>query len=769
MKINRLKVRGSVGIFKGLGLEEIDLDLSKLSGLIAIAGNNGVGKSSLLEMLHPYACMVSRKGALARHFFLKDSFKELGFEFKGDHYRSLIKIDSESARTEGYLWKNHEEKSMTDGKISVYNKKIVELIGSQELFFNSAFCAQNAKSLNDLTTGKLKELFSEFLGHDRLIAFEGTAKKCSNKLALALNGIDIEIASIQEYISGYGDPAGAVVISSAAKTEYEKKMVALNASLERAEVDIEKHKEAAHKKELLDTELSHLQISAKQLGLDIEDCKSQESAEVNTLRKKYNNLAAEKASANLLLTNEPEIKKAVKVVEECHAAIDREEVRLDAIRQSLVVITRERVVADNGLADETSSYRAVKSAGENSVKMLTNGVESLKITKSDLNKRDPDCSSTTCSFIVRALGAIPKITELETEIKNFRSLNKRTKDVYSGIQNEKKAVIDALRESEKAALSEKELISRNIAILKDSLVPAKQLAADIDKVSGALLKKELAEKQEYEIEIEGKRVKQAWQDTIKKKVAAKDAAVVAMKAAAKKVSDIIGAGDETAVDEIRPIKEAIVEVTGFIATAAAAINTAKKESAMKESATKELAEKKGNRVDTAAELSDWSYLKNACGANMLRALEIDNVCPIISSCANELLSSTFGSAFTVKIRTQNEETGHEVLDIIVIDENGSEILLNNLSGGQKVYILKALRLAMPLIAKTKGNMAIDTAFADEEDGSLDSERAQHFIGLYRSFMASGGFQDCYYISHKQECVAMADHVLTFEKGGISIS
>ena len=79
-----------------------------------------------------------------------------------------------------------------------------------------------------------------------------------------------------------------------------------------------------------------------------------------------------------------------------------------------------------------------------------------------------------------------------------------------------------------------------------------------------------------------------------------------------------------------------------------------------------------------------------------------------------------------------------------------------------------MRLAMTLISKEKSGKSFTSFFADEEDGSLDGENAQNFIGLYRAFMKAGGFDTGFFISHKPECVAMADHVMIFGNGKIVI-
>ena len=100
MKILRVKLRGFIGIQKGLGLDEIELDFNGLAGLIALEGANGMGKTTLLENLQPFRTLPSRTGTLKSHCYLKDSLKELTFEFNGQVYRTVIKIDAKTTRSD---------------------------------------------------------------------------------------------------------------------------------------------------------------------------------------------------------------------------------------------------------------------------------------------------------------------------------------------------------------------------------------------------------------------------------------------------------------------------------------------------------------------------------------------------------------------------------------------------------------------------------------------------------------------------------------------
>ena len=63
MKPLSLTLKGFCGIRDGLGRDALTLDVERLAGsgqLIAIAGPNGRGKTTLMDNLHPYLTMPSR-------------------------------------------------------------------------------------------------------------------------------------------------------------------------------------------------------------------------------------------------------------------------------------------------------------------------------------------------------------------------------------------------------------------------------------------------------------------------------------------------------------------------------------------------------------------------------------------------------------------------------------------------------------------------------------------------------------------------------------
>ncbi len=126
---------------------------------------------------------------------------------------------------------------------------------------------------------------------------------------------------------------------------------------------------------------------------------------------------------------------------------------------------------------------------------------------------------------------------------------------------------------------------------------------------------------------------------------------------------------------------------------------------------------------------------------------------------------TFGPNFSVRFETQDED-GREVLNNIVISADGSETPLQVKSGGEKVWILKVLRLAQTLISQEKSGRHFQTALMDEEDGALSAENAINFIKLYRSFRQMAEMDLCLYITHRPK--AVADSILQFTPGKITV-
>jgi exonuclease SbcC len=223
MQNRRLKLRGAIGIQLGLGLDEIEIDFTKMrAGLIAISGDNGKGKTTIIENLQPFRSLVSRDGNLADHFYLKDSYRIVEYEYKNQIYESFLQIDGETKKQKAYLYLFTEagKKPLNDGNVSTYDIAIEKLVGSEKLFFNSNFCGQKSKGIAGLDASDRRDLFSEILGMECYADYCEFAKK-------ELKKADIDLAGINGQLSLLNKEINALKIEDSTQLQIHKENLAL--------------------------------------------------------------------------------------------------------------------------------------------------------------------------------------------------------------------------------------------------------------------------------------------------------------------------------------------------------------------------------------------------------------------------------------------------------------------------------------------------------------------------------------------------------------
>ena len=822
MKLESFRAKGFIGFRDGLGLEEVAVDFSNVSGLTAIQGANGSGKTTLTELLSPFPQFASREGALFRHTYMRSSEREQRFFYDGNHYRTLLKIDCQSEKQEGYIWR--DGKSEVNGKISSYVRYVRDLLGSAELFYNSVFCAQGSKKLSDLRTGELKDLFAEFLRLGRIQKWEDTAKQAGNILTGKVSQLDIRRVGLTDRLQGIEDLKVKAAGKAAGIETLEDKKAHYAQEIQAARARIDDLKAIVAKNALAVSRKADVQATIDRLTSDLSKEKQAAETELEGIRAKYRNLAAELSKCEAVLKDKEKILGAAEREQTVNTEIEGitreiEQVTEEATKQQGVIHSLDKKLLelrqavkdldndeflknfDMKLADLKAEIEAqdrkIKELKEDrQVYDLETKIANAREKMAALELRDPTCTSSACSFIVDAFKSeelLPGLQEelgtlkssLWTKIKGAESLSdeyresmqilgeERTKRVLF-IDGERKRLnkeadskgIEARSETHVAESKAATINARRqfLARLRLEASMLKDLAAKKADVQVAEARKADLSARQAELTEKGKTSRVEWEEkerAFKSQIEEQEKKMdgidleIDVKAEQNLLKEQgwlrgIESKDFPALEsEILEAREELAKIRGELS---------RMSEAQKELETADL--EKG-RLQT--EVSEWIYLKNACSKNGLQALEIDGSAPLISSYANELLSQAFGPLYSVKLRTQNEE-GKEVLDIVTIGEQGEEVLLENLSGGQRVWILMALRLGMTLLSKEKSGHELTTGFADELDGSLDKDNAINFVNMYRSFMKVGGFQDFFFISHRSECRNLSDNVLIFEHG-----
>ncbi|MBN2251139.1 MAG: SMC family ATPase, partial [Candidatus Altiarchaeota archaeon] len=764
--------------------------------------------------------LASRAGALFHHVYLRDSEKELLFSHDGHRYRTLVKIDCQSEKQEGFIWKDGE--SMVKGKISEYAKYIKELFGSPALFFASVFCAQNSAKLSDMTTGELKGLFSEFLRLDLLQQYESTAKQAASVADGKLGQIDSRIAGVKEKIKGKEALESRLTALKAEDYGNATTMNGLEEELKTARARIEALGETIKSNSLISQKREMLTEAIARIQEDLAKDKAKAEGDIKILQIKYQGLEAEAVKCADVLKDKDAIEGAANVEKKINGKIEQLSSELDqvtkdtsrlkddihgielaisTIQQKANEIDRDPELAKMDL--EAAALTSLHDGYRRDIRDIDNDRRTLDLNihaqqcrerMAALNLKDPTCKSTSCSFIVEALSAEETLLSIESELREHLNDLQKKRD---GIQTEMDGVeiaTGALMTRRLAYLNEigqekerlaGELASQNttfttkketlrvmtrhideiqadLGLLRKDLVRVKQLSEKQAEVQLAEFRLSDLRKMQMDIMVEGKAARQAWSEreadvnTIIQADQEKLNALVIDTEAEGALIAATGAAEAIENVQLPAIKKIISDVCVSMRAVTADLERIN-------DAEEDLQAAQTERGQIALEISEWTYLRNACGKNGLQALEIDGAAPLISGYANKLLSRAFGPLFTVRLRTQDDE-GRECLDIVVIVEDGSEILLDNLSGGQRTWILMALRLAMTLLSKEKSQRGFQTAFFDEMDGPLDPDNSKNFMGLYQAFRKEGEFLMLLFISHKPDCRAMADHILTFEYG-----
>jgi len=821
MKLIELKLKGFIGLNKGMGLDEITLPLADLSGLVAFDGPNGRGKTTILENMQPFRQFASRKGGLKKHCFAKDSQKELTLEYNGDIIRTLIKMDAHTTRSdEGFIWVN--DKPMVDGKVTSYDKAIAEIFGSSNLFFWSIFCAQNSKRLTDLTTGKMKELFTEFLRLDRYAGYEDIIKQAVGMVQGIGQGAIQNAQHFRNELDKYQgirteeiikDEGEALEVNQASLEKLQAEIREIQTGIEDSKAEIAANSEKLKQKEAIGKDL----IGAKNVLIDLVNEKANKQASIaNQLDKARVQISethkilegAEeiKQASDRCFSLDTQIKGLAGEIDLARTAGDNMQAELNNLNQAVIdkMQILENCKSSELVKKAEANFEALRErlvgVKANSIETdpdniaMTVEIEGLIKRSEALSEKDKACVSETCGLITDALEAEKELTKKRGLLGEYivgwhQGWNDSIHEIQVKIDLAEGHLI-SLQENAEAEIKEAEknlaAARAKVEIVKGDLAPVLQsvgikgaqkktmqtefdglaeMAKKVVELDIAVANLSRLEEQEAAILRQNADLEKEYSD----KTGAQEKVVtdLAARIGAIKLNEDAEGAWQRLVETLKARRNAEDQLAKQIRHSENKILDATRMQEQINQLQADLKEAEDNQGRVAGELVQWEYLKTACGKKGLQALEIDAVSPVIEQYANDLLISTFGPNNTIRFETQDED-GKEVLNIIVMDPDGTETMLENKSGGEAVWILKSLRLALTLLSKEKSGRDFKTVLMDEEDGALSPKNAVKFIGLYRSMMDIGRFNTCFYISHKQEAVALANHRLLFGEKGIDI-
>ena len=796
-----LRLKGFRGIRDGLGRDELILDLDQLAGdaaLVAFAGANGRGKTTILDNLHPYLTMPSRASSITgfsyyEHVYLPESEKELVWSLEGQRYRSHVVIRVNGRRrTEAFLfaWTQGRwtpvvlaDGTVSDGKVESYARCVSSLCGSAGTFFTSAFSAQGQRPLSQYRNGEIKSLLGELLGQDEINRWgqqaAETARLLKAGLAILRREGEVVEQEVQRIAGEQVRVAGAAAVVARCAMERE----AAGSALRGAQADLAmcraERDQSAHfqrRREQLRQERAALIAHGRSeiAALEVQD--QRESEREQALRQRMaQRIAAVQVRRQVLqrqldrsrslLTLAPAVRRAA-------ARLPLAE-RVFSLREAGVRDARTQVQQWQQLQQTLATNRQRQVDLEQAAGQAVLKVEDLR-RRFGLTNEVPCAGSDLqgrCRLLNDAHHAYALIPGAEGQVR-------RLGEQRQALQVEHRALVDRI-DAMAAASDMLAWCEYRRQRSGDRVKRLSRLASRCDEVKQAVVALAEAEQALITLEPETAMVEETNE---KERISASRAGIVTRRQQVaedhRRRLDALEQSLQTlpawSPTKLESSEAALLQAQVRVDTADRAhldalqqvqAKTVLAEQAKAVAARDRALRQRILRVEEA--LGTWNLFARCMGADGLIALAIDDAGPALAGLANDLLLACYGPRFTLSIRTQIETTSgiaREGFEILVHDaDSGQSKPVALVSGGERVWINACLTRAVALYLACQSGRSFASLFSDEADGALDPEHKRMWMAMKREVLRLGGYEREYFISQTPELTTMADAVIDLDE------
>lgn len=747
IRLDKLVLRGAIGIWAKSRMDEVVFDFQEFDhGLIAILGKNGDGKTTLLENMHPWPCMLTRSGTMQDHFRQRDSMRDLYWtdEATGIRYRALITIDAgiKSGKTEYYLYQDSGSGFQPvvgiNGRKDMYITEINRLFGSMDLYLRSAFVTQRQpkgqKDLGDASPGERKALFSELVGLEYFEAYKSLAAEKVKALESTIQTAQTQVSAMQTTIS---QKDGLVSLLNKHETSIpalieERDGIAKAGEL--ANEVIKGMQEEATKQAELKRDLAGVRTRLQELLVQSRHARENIARLENTLAGKEN---------------------AEKIITEYESLKAEEEVEHGKYRTWSEKQRQAQLELNNRLqahADEDRRLRDMLARIQREQDQQASNLASLEKDRqrmvADLEKPVAD-HCPTCKQMLPddALAHVQEsrakvqstldhlIVEIDASKTAMQMISVRLQKAVEDI-----AVHERLRPApvEPTAFDQAELkrIREALSWLDIEAARRTVLGCQTAATEIVLINRSLSQNAHDTVALQSKEavlVASIKPEDMQESIRAFNAHVADLRNQYSKTVAAI-ASSEQAISMLKIQLESISKIELGIARINAEIAT------------------------NSTVLSHWNILVGACSDKGIPALELDAVAPGIASIANNLLKDAFDSRYQIEFSTTRiGGSGQQIegFDIQVLDTTtGDTQEISTLSGGEAVWIRRALYDAFGIIRARNTGLQFQTVFMDEADGALDPEARVTYLRMLEAAHHQACRSHSLIITHSPELQAL---------------
>jgi exonuclease SbcC len=801
----RLTLKGFRGIRSGLGLEELTLDLEALAGdaqLVAIAGSNGRGKTTVMDNLHPYLVMPSRAGAdglgafsYYEHVYLPESLKELVWRHDGRRFRSQVVIRSNGRKkTEAFLFEQRdagwapvvlEDGTVSDGKVETYEKAVAQILCPPDTFFTSVFSAQGKRPLSAFRNAEIKTLLADLLGLDQVRQQGALAAEVVKQLKAGLAVVRQGAARAQEEADSVRrslveldgaakalqDDAGQRAAASAELEDARQRLAKLAAEhAGAAQTEARRRALAEDAKRAADEH----DAGVRRLNQELSSVQQRETA----LRQRIAARRQEHAQRRARVERDV---AGVFTVARLRETVERARAR-HPFAQRVAARCRTIVARHQTKVDLLERARSVLTARRREVESIDREAGQVALRQADLQRRFGLTASVPCAGM-----DIQGRCQLLGDAREAQALLPSAHAALAALAERKRAAMAQVAETQAAVLgvpAAAEARNRAEQLLEAAQARLREvelLRGRGDEVARAVralagLREELARLPEQaDSETEDERVEGAAIAATKRRLEDEQVRLAqsrdrALARIAQQAAQLPPALDPAQLQAARQEVDAALQAVARAERAeASARQREERAKALREQlagieAKEVAAGKSAARVDE--ELAAWSLLARCLGNDGVIALDIDDAGPTLSALANELLLACYGPRFTLQVITQTANGKGELredFDIVVHDGWRDESKsLKLVSGGERVWINECLTRAIALYLSGNTGRRIGTLFSDEADGPLDPQRKRMFMAMKREVLRLGGYACEFFVSQTPQLTAMADRIIDLE-------
>ncbi len=801
-----LTLKGFRGIRDGLGRDELTIDFERLADgaqLIAIAGANGRGKTTVMENLTPYLTMPSRASMAGpggfsyyEHVFLPESEKELIWAHEGRSYRSQVVIRLNGRRrTEAFLhalddngcWKplSLDDGTVSDGKLDTYERCVESVLGSADTFFTSVFSAQGKRQLTTYKNAEIKTLLADLLGLERIREIGHRGAETAKLLKAGLHAIRQERVTYQTdgermlaEIGHLGNTRQRIADAEHCKAACQQAVDAAKASLAFALANKSVALQTETRRAQLATERRAIIDDGKAALLRYDDQDNREAERLAQLERRVSQRVVEAAARRETLMNQrmkwesilldgARIARAALRLPVAESIAHKRERRIQILRQNMAELNN-LLAEENVMRERISSLE--REAGQAALR-------AQELTRRFGLTAEVPCAGTDlqgqCKLLGDAREAKALMPSAQEKVARLEEERCRLAAQLQAVQAQ--SAVLAMR---RQALPQEE---RRLARLQRSISTWTLLAGRRGELKQA--DEALAAISEQIRALPDAAHGETDDDVQERVLIAQTRQQIMMqrKAESTRCRESLDRIDGALAALPAPFEESrlmqaqydIDQAQQTAANADIAFMAATRDQQHGEelqrrraSVMQRLAVIDGRIAHIERELGDWALFAKCMGNDGLIALSIDDAGPVLAGLTNDLLLACYGSRFTVSIHTLVETAKgeqREGFDIIVHDAESAESKsVSLMSGGEKTWIDACLVRAVALYLKMIAGRCYASLFSDEMDGALDADHKRMFITMKREVLRLGGYEREYFVSQTPELTAMADVVVDLD-------